>query len=225
MGRHDSGVRRHQGKAPDGFHHQGPDAPSAHRRPGYPLSGCVPAEPDSVSPGRVRLASTEQCGKPPSDTGVMPQKILLSRCPTEKWPKVTHSLGRRAIILSCLAGRCRRAGGIASRAAVTDPDRARSPPVIERRVYQDRLEPGAELTGGPSFKPGEVAPGVDERVLENVGRCEQAGFVGPPPSPDDQLEVIAARLQRAPPRRRVTARRRGEIRLGCRWTDLDAANS
>ena len=26
----------------------------------------------------------------------MPQKILLSRCPTEKWPKVTHSLGRRA---------------------------------------------------------------------------------------------------------------------------------
>ncbi len=99
-GRHDSGVRRHQGKAPDGFHHQGPDAPSAHRRPGYPLSGCVPAEPDSVSPGSVRLASTEQCGKPPSDTGVMPQKILLSRCPTEKWPKVTHSLGRRALIIS-----------------------------------------------------------------------------------------------------------------------------
>ena len=62
--------------APDGFHHQGPDAPSAHRRPGYPLSGCVPAEPDSVSPGSVRLASTEQCGKPPSDTGVMPPKIL-----------------------------------------------------------------------------------------------------------------------------------------------------
>src|SRR5208337_53879 len=101
-GRHDSGVRRHQGKAPDGFHHQGPDAPSAHRRPGYPLSGCVPAEPDSVSPGRVRLASTEQCGKPPSDTRVMPQKILLSRCPTEKWPKVTHSLGRRASLLKFL---------------------------------------------------------------------------------------------------------------------------
>ena len=73
--RHDSGVRWRQGKTPDGFHHQGPDAPSAHRRPGYPLSGCVPAEPDSVSPGRGRLASTEQCDKPPSDTGVMPQKI------------------------------------------------------------------------------------------------------------------------------------------------------
>ena len=29
------------------------DAPWAHRRPGYPLSGCVPAEPDSVSPGEI----------------------------------------------------------------------------------------------------------------------------------------------------------------------------
>jgi hypothetical protein len=38
----------------------------------------------------------EQCGKPPSDTGVMPQKILLYRFPTAKWPKVTHSVGRRA---------------------------------------------------------------------------------------------------------------------------------
>jgi hypothetical protein len=82
--RHGSGVRRHQGKTPDGFHHQGPDAPSAHRRPGYPLSGCVPAEPDSVSPSSVRLASTEQCGNRPSDTGAMPQKILLYRFPTEK---------------------------------------------------------------------------------------------------------------------------------------------
>ena len=54
--RHDSGVRWRQRKTPDGFHHQGPDAPSAHRRPGYPLSGCVPAEPDSVSTGSVRLA-------------------------------------------------------------------------------------------------------------------------------------------------------------------------
>src|SRR5271165_3086088 len=45
--------------APGGLHHQGPDAPSAHRRPGYPLSGCVPAEPDSVSPGSIRLALTE----------------------------------------------------------------------------------------------------------------------------------------------------------------------
>jgi hypothetical protein len=29
----------------------GAQAPSAHRRPGYPLVGCAPAEPTSVSPG------------------------------------------------------------------------------------------------------------------------------------------------------------------------------
>src|SRR5215813_6684042 len=34
-----------------------PDAPSAHRRPGYSLSGCTPAEPDSASPGRGRIAT------------------------------------------------------------------------------------------------------------------------------------------------------------------------
>jgi len=35
--------------APNDLNRQGPDAPLAHRRSGYPLSGCVPAEPDSVS--------------------------------------------------------------------------------------------------------------------------------------------------------------------------------
>src|SRR6516165_2782537 len=35
---------------------QGPDAPSAHRRPGYSLSGCTPAEPDSASPGADKVA-------------------------------------------------------------------------------------------------------------------------------------------------------------------------
>src|SRR5665213_103129 len=30
---------------------QGSDAPLAHRRPGYSLSGCVPAEPDAASRG------------------------------------------------------------------------------------------------------------------------------------------------------------------------------
>ena len=63
--------------APGGFHHQGPDAPSAHRRPGYPLSGCVPAEPDSVSPGNARVISAATRGKAPSDTGAMPEKIRV----------------------------------------------------------------------------------------------------------------------------------------------------
>jgi hypothetical protein len=37
---------------------QGPDAPLAHRRPGYPSSGCVPAEPASVSPDTYSLLCT-----------------------------------------------------------------------------------------------------------------------------------------------------------------------
>jgi len=51
--RHISGVRLPKTKmASDDNCRQRPDALSAHRRPGYPLSGCVPAEPDSVSPDR-----------------------------------------------------------------------------------------------------------------------------------------------------------------------------
>ena len=45
--------------APDKRTCQGPAAPLAHRRPGYPLSGCVPAEPDSVSPGQLRITTNE----------------------------------------------------------------------------------------------------------------------------------------------------------------------
>ena len=57
--RHDSGVQWCEKKtAPDDLGHQGPDAPLAHRRPEYPSSGCVPAEPDSVSPGIYSLPCT-----------------------------------------------------------------------------------------------------------------------------------------------------------------------
>lgn len=41
--------------APENLDPQGPDAPLAHHRPGYPLSGCSSAEPDSVSPGNSIL--------------------------------------------------------------------------------------------------------------------------------------------------------------------------
>ena len=41
--------------APSHFLSPGPSVPWAHRRPGYPWSGCVPAEPDSVFPGQKRL--------------------------------------------------------------------------------------------------------------------------------------------------------------------------
>src|SRR5215471_12110084 len=39
--------------APENVSVPGPDAPLAHRRPGYSLSGCTPAEPDAASPGTV----------------------------------------------------------------------------------------------------------------------------------------------------------------------------
>jgi hypothetical protein len=42
-------------EAPGSLNHQGPDAPLAHRRAWYPLSGCVRAEPESVSPATVEF--------------------------------------------------------------------------------------------------------------------------------------------------------------------------
>ena len=52
-----------------------PDAPSAHPRPGYPSSSCVPAVLDSVSPGAVILPVNSLHENPPSDTRAMPEKI------------------------------------------------------------------------------------------------------------------------------------------------------
>jgi site-specific DNA recombinase len=45
-----------------GFVAQGRSA-SARRRPGYPLVGCTPAEPTSVSPGTVRLSQQTTCSQ------------------------------------------------------------------------------------------------------------------------------------------------------------------
>lgn len=52
-----------------------PDAPSAHPRPGYPSSSCVPALLDSVSPGTLILPEKSPHATPPSDTRAMPEKI------------------------------------------------------------------------------------------------------------------------------------------------------
>ena len=49
--RHGSGVQWDAKKtAPGDKNHQGPGHAIGAPEPGYPLSGCVPAEPDSVSP-------------------------------------------------------------------------------------------------------------------------------------------------------------------------------
>jgi hypothetical protein len=72
--RHDSGVQWCEKKmAPDDLGHQGPDAPLAHRRPEYPSSGCVPAEPDSVSPGTCSLPYWHDSRQKAPQSGV--QKI------------------------------------------------------------------------------------------------------------------------------------------------------
>jgi putative transposase len=54
---------------------QKPDAPSAHPRSGYPLPGCVPAEPGSVSPDNVTIPDSGPNLQLPSDTRVIPHKI------------------------------------------------------------------------------------------------------------------------------------------------------
>ena len=66
---------------PEGSGSQGSEAPWAHRRPGDPLSGCVPAEPDSVFPDDSTIPISAGMFQPPLDTGVMPQKIRESTNP------------------------------------------------------------------------------------------------------------------------------------------------
>lgn len=69
--RHGSGVRRAQKEAPRPSRRRGQVAPSAHRQPGYPLPGCVPAEPGSVSPSAWRgytiapVKNKRWCDAPP----------------------------------------------------------------------------------------------------------------------------------------------------------------
>jgi hypothetical protein len=64
FGRHGSGVRG-RGKAPRPPAWAGGTvvAPSARRRPGYPLMGCSPAEPTSVSPGGTAIPQERRGGK------------------------------------------------------------------------------------------------------------------------------------------------------------------
>ena len=52
----------------------GADTPWAHRRPGYSLAGCFPAEPASASPGSG-IAADRRISLQVWDIGVMPQKI------------------------------------------------------------------------------------------------------------------------------------------------------
>ena len=105
-----SGVRGPAMKtAPDNYHRQRPDASSAHRRPGYPLSGCVPAAPDSVLPGNHTVAARsivrkyasapELCLKNPNRF----QKASKSVQKLSEESKFTHSLCRRPFLNDLLS--------------------------------------------------------------------------------------------------------------------------
>jgi hypothetical protein len=112
--RHISGVRWPAMKrAPDNYHRQRSDAPSAHRRPGYPLSGCVPAEPDSVSPGIHTLAARSRVRKYPS----APELCLKNPNRFEKASKWVQILSEEPIITHSLCRRpCKRSTQRAQRA-------------------------------------------------------------------------------------------------------------
>jgi putative transposase len=64
----------HQKRLPETSGSQKPHAPLAHRRLGYPLSGCSSAEPDSVSPSKLHPNSPIHQIQCPLDTGAMPPK-------------------------------------------------------------------------------------------------------------------------------------------------------
>jgi hypothetical protein len=105
--RYISGVRLPAMKtAPDNDHRQRPDASSAHRRPSYPLSGCVPAEPDSVSPGNHTLAARSRDRKYASAPELCLKIPIRLEAASKSGQKLsekshfTHSIGRRPKIHS-----------------------------------------------------------------------------------------------------------------------------
>src|SRR5689334_11481834 len=68
------------------------EAPSAHRRPGYPLSGCVPAEPDSVSPGGGVVTTTRPRNKSKVTGG--PRRVGPAWCtPEPRWVRFACRCG------------------------------------------------------------------------------------------------------------------------------------
>jgi len=86
--------------APENVSVQGPDAPLAHRRPGYSSSGCTPAEPDSASPGNgdftLAKKETQRTGESPEVTrSRVPRFTPRSRAGLRLHPGVRHGALRR----------------------------------------------------------------------------------------------------------------------------------
>jgi hypothetical protein len=109
--RHGSGVPwLLQRAAPSLFLSQGPFVSWAHRRPGYPLSGCVPAEPNSVSPGQKKLpeeshrfkcpGTPEPCLENPRGSGVLVPRNL------SRWPRRVEMASPANVTLRKERGLC-----------------------------------------------------------------------------------------------------------------------
>ena len=117
----------------------------ANRRPEYPLPDCVPAEPDSVSPGIKSVAHTFHVGQIPLDVGVMPRKIHPRRqcqsCalkPDE--PKITllqkHESGSERSGVDCQTSKSKR-GAACFKRKTTPPDALSNP---TGSLYSDNHE-------------------------------------------------------------------------------------
>ena len=133
--RHGSGVPWFlQRAAPSQFLSQGPSVPWAHRRPGYPLSGCVPAEPDSVSPGQKRL----------------PKEGHRFKCPGTPEPCLENPRRSGGLVPRNLSRWPRRLG-MASPANVT-PWKTRGLCTIKASDHPQILQTSLKLIGGMSCK-------------------------------------------------------------------------
>ena len=110
--------------------------------------------------------------------------------------------------LEAIAGRSRRAGDFPDGAIKVERGHEPSAPAVKRGVHEDRLEPGPKLTGRPPLEFGEIAPGVQDRFLNEVGRIRLSGAARPTTPSHNQPKVAPARLKGPPARRQVGSRGR-----------------
>ena len=151
--RHRSGVRwGEEGPSPTSVE-RGTRVPSAHRRPDYPLSGCVPAEPDSVSPGGPTVTNSPTRNKSNGPKWDAPVRSV--RCtPEPRWVRFARRCG--SVLLADYHTNAARATRLRWRA------RARHTPVaantsnrcVRRASPEPSPRPGwAEMLSAPRQKP------------------------------------------------------------------------
>lgn len=153
--------------APSDFRHRGPDAPLAHHRPGYPLSGCFPAEPDSVSPGTRSIAGTWILLQLPLDTEVMPWKIqggALRILETDEPKKTFRGVGDSPVVAGEQREQAMRAvEELTPRIGIGTAAACRSLGVWRATVYRRRRPKTSAATTAPRPWPARVLPDAQRR--------------------------------------------------------------